>query len=281
MRIKLLWLFLGLLVAVGTLFTFPCQSSKISFCIPFILLFIAGYFYKSGKRYSVAHLYWFWSIPVCFLLLIYYLNQVHIFLLIPELLIAWVLGFTAGYVVKRMSGKIGKIIAFTSSLATLLLITFIVIPSLILYTHSSEVAVRVYLPKSFYIESKREAIFTTGKVIILDFWNTGCAPCYKQQPIIESVHNHFQNNQDVVFVAVNIDRDSIRATPGQIGLMASPIWHDSTGNLARQFRISSVPVIAVVDREGVVRWVIKGFNSDIDTKLGDVLIEQIERCLSF
>ncbi|MCU0433270.1 MAG: TlpA family protein disulfide reductase [Bacteroidia bacterium] len=281
MRIKLLWLFLGLLVSVGTLFTFPSQSSKISFCVPFILAFITGYFYKSGKSYSTTHLYWFWAIPVCFLILVYYLNQVHIFLLIPEIIIAWILGFTAGYIVKMVSGTIAKTVAFILSLATLLLITFTVIPSVILYTRSSEVAVRVNLPKSFYIESKRETISTPGKVVILDFWNTGCGPCYKQQPIIKSVHNRFQNNTDVVFVAVNIDHDSIRATPSQIRVMTSPIWHDSIGNLTRQFRITSVPVIAVIDREGVVRWVIKGFNSDIESKLEDVLIEQIERCLSF
>jgi len=42
-----------------------------------------------------------------------------------------------------------------------------------------------------------------GKVLVLDFWNTNCAPCFKKFPILQQLSEKYQSNPDIVILAVN------------------------------------------------------------------------------
>jgi thiol-disulfide isomerase/thioredoxin len=279
MRVILLWSILSILLAVATLLTFPTISHQLSFSIPFILSVAAGYFYRS-KNYTGYTPFLCFVIPLIgFILLIVALNPLLIGLLIPEITIAWISGFAAGYMLRKVKRVSAKAAVLAISTGLLLLTTLRFIPLMMIQLHSSTVFEKINLPAEFSLGEKGKSISTKGKVVVLDFWNTGCGPCFKQQPIIKAIHENFAGRNDVIILAVNVDKDSLRATPKQQKLMASPIWHDHSGNLAKEFRITDVPVIAVIDREGAVRWVIKGFNKDIGAALEDVLSAKIEECL--
>ncbi|MGE5356842.1 MAG: peroxiredoxin family protein [Deltaproteobacteria bacterium] len=42
-----------------------------------------------------------------------------------------------------------------------------------------------------------------GKVLVLDFWNINCGPCFKKFPEFEVLRRKFELNNDVMFFAVN------------------------------------------------------------------------------
>lgn len=43
-----------------------------------------------------------------------------------------------------------------------------------------------------------------GKVVVFDFWNTGCGVCFEKFPVLEEIATRFQNHQGIEFYAVNI-----------------------------------------------------------------------------
>ncbi len=47
----------------------------------------------------------------------------------------------------------------------------------------------------------------TGKVVIMDFMYNGCPGCAKMVPSMAKMHESFADNDDVVFIAVSIDKD--------------------------------------------------------------------------
>ena len=48
-----------------------------------------------------------------------------------------------------------------------------------------------------------------GKIIVLDFWSTGCTPCVKSMPQMEKFHQKYKNDERVVIYLVNSGWESI------------------------------------------------------------------------
>lgn len=46
-----------------------------------------------------------------------------------------------------------------------------------------------------------------GKVIILDFWFTGCSGCAQMAPYLDKIKDEFKDNKKVVFINISVDKD--------------------------------------------------------------------------
>ncbi|SDH29684.1 TlpA family protein disulfide reductase [Mucilaginibacter gossypii] len=46
-----------------------------------------------------------------------------------------------------------------------------------------------------------------GKVVVLDFWFTGCGNCRKLTPILRNIEDHYKNNDDVIFISISSDKE--------------------------------------------------------------------------
>jgi thiol-disulfide isomerase/thioredoxin len=50
-----------------------------------------------------------------------------------------------------------------------------------------------------------------GKTIFLNFWATWCPPCIAEMPNIQKLYEHFESNNDIVFVMLSLDEEPEKA----------------------------------------------------------------------
>ncbi len=100
-----------------------------------------------------------------------------------------------------------------------------------------------------------------GKVVVLNFWATWCAPCRDEMPLLTAAEKQWRE-KGVVFVAVSLDeKDSRKSIPEfvkrfQIGF---PVLAGATGDdLARLGLGEAVPDTAFLDERGVIVFRVLG-----------------------
>ena len=110
-----------------------------------------------------------------------------------------------------------------------------------------------------------------GKVVYLDFWASWCAPCATALPVLDSFRDEFSAD-DFQVLAVNVDSEPANArrflTRRPVGY---PSVTDPDGRLPAQFEIETMPTSFLIDREGVIRLVHRGFRkSDVDALRAEI-----------
>lgn len=100
-----------------------------------------------------------------------------------------------------------------------------------------------------------------GKVVLVDFWASWCAPCREEMPVLERLHNTYKD-RGLVIVGVSQDRNVgnirtfLRQTP-----VTFPIVHDAAHAVAGRYGPPRMPSSYIIDRRGVVRFVHGGFRA--------------------
>ena len=106
-----------------------------------------------------------------------------------------------------------------------------------------------------------------GKVVYLDFWASWCAPCLTAIPEVEEMRSEFSPDEFQI-VAVNLDQKTKKALrfldKNPIGY---PSASDPKGRLPSQFGVDTMPTSYLIDREGVIRYVHRGFKRGDGSKL--------------
>jgi peroxiredoxin len=98
-----------------------------------------------------------------------------------------------------------------------------------------------------------------GKVVYLDFWASWCAPCLVAIPEVEKMRSEFPNG-DFQIIAVNLDQKKEKA---KRFLSKNPVGYpsasDPKGRLPGQYGVDTMPTSYLIDRDGVIRYVHRGF----------------------
>ena len=87
----------------------------------------------------------------------------------------------------------------------------------------------------------------------MKFFAQYCAPCMVTLPDAERVH---EEHKETVFVGVDEDEglEPARALVTRFGI-TFPVVHDTSNALSGRFRVDSMPMTFVGDRQGTIRWV--------------------------
>jgi len=104
-----------------------------------------------------------------------------------------------------------------------------------------------------------------GKVVLVDFWATWCAPCREALPHIREVAKKFQG-QPLVILSVSLDTDEQKWKDFIAkNEMSWPQYRDGgfTGPIARSFSVTAIPHTFTIDTDGVLQ----------DEHIGDASIE--------
>lgn len=98
-----------------------------------------------------------------------------------------------------------------------------------------------------------------GQVVMINFWATWCGPCRVEMPHLARLYDKYRGSGFTV-LAVNIDEDPYKAASlaKQLG-MRFPVLLDREKKVSRLYDLSTMPSTILVDREGRVRYVHRGY----------------------
>ncbi len=104
--------------------------------------------------------------------------------------------------------------------------------------------------------------------VILDFWATWCGPCRKALPRLQELYEAHEDD-GLTVIAISIDeprnRPKIGATVRSLGL-TFPVLLDGDKEVARLYRVDSVPTTFLISQEGRVTAYHRGYREG-DEKL--------------
>ncbi len=98
-----------------------------------------------------------------------------------------------------------------------------------------------------------------GKVVIVDFWASWCAPCRQSFPWLNEMQAKYRD-RGLVVIGVNVDRERTEAdrflaqTPA-----AFKIVYDPDGALAARYQVPGMPSSYLIGRDGQQAGVHIGF----------------------
>lgn len=106
-----------------------------------------------------------------------------------------------------------------------------------------------------------------NQVVLLDMWATWCGPCRRELPIVAGVARDY-HGRGLVVCAVNLREDKQKvAAFAKSEKIALPVVLDEQGVVAQQYHANAIPMLVLIDKAGIVRFVHVGLRSDIKTAL--------------
>ena len=91
-----------------------------------------------------------------------------------------------------------------------------------------------------------------GKLIIINFWTTWCAPCKREMPSLDNFYqdNNFENLQ---IFAVNMEQPNTLKTKKfytDLNIQKLEIFFDRHLNFVKEFKLRGVPTTVLINKRG-------------------------------
>jgi peroxiredoxin len=105
------------------------------------------------------------------------------------------------------------------------------------------------------------------RAVVLSFGASYCEPCERELPLLRSMHAELTGaGVELAVVVVDHEKDGIekmrKLTVDQLRL-PYPVLSDEFRIVSHRYDAETLPFLAIVDANGVLRWVHAGFSPDI------------------
>jgi len=91
-----------------------------------------------------------------------------------------------------------------------------------------------------------------GKLLILNFWATWCAPCKEEMPSLDNLQEDIGLNNLKIF-PINIGQEKLSKSESffkELDIKNLDIYFDSPTTLAKKFSLRGIPTTILFDKEG-------------------------------
>ena len=110
---------------------------------------------------------------------------------------------------------------------------------------------------------------------MVNFWATWCGPCRQEMPQLDRLYQKYRAS-GFVLLGVNVDDDARKAADVAAKLGVSfPVLMDTDKAVSRLYDLSTMPSTVIIDRDGKVRYVHRGYLTGYE----DIYEKQIRELL--
>ena len=91
-----------------------------------------------------------------------------------------------------------------------------------------------------------------GKLLILNFWATWCAPCREEMPSLDDLQSN-SNFDNLKIFPINIGQENFTKSDSffkELGIQNLEIYFDAPITLAKKFSLRGVPTTILFNKEG-------------------------------
>ena len=92
----------------------------------------------------------------------------------------------------------------------------------------------------------------SGKLIVINFWATWCAPCKEEMPALDKLYQN-NNFKNLEIFAVNMEQPNLSKTEKfflDLNIKKLEIFFDKNLNFVKEFKLRGVPTTILVNKEG-------------------------------
>jgi peroxiredoxin len=110
-----------------------------------------------------------------------------------------------------------------------------------------------------------------GQVVLINFWASWCGPCRQEMPLLDRLHQRYADTGFAV-LGVNVEGE---AGPAQALIdkvpVTFPVLIDEDQLGSELYRLEAMPSTVVLDRDGVVRYIHRGYKPGDEAKSVEVV----------
>ena len=91
-----------------------------------------------------------------------------------------------------------------------------------------------------------------GKLILLNFWATWCAPCKEEMPSLNKLQKN-KNLDNLKVFPINIGKDNLEKSSNffeNLNIKNLKIYFDSPTTLAKKLQLRGIPTSILINKEG-------------------------------
>jgi len=142
--------------------------------------------------------------------------------------------------------------------ATLALATGTAVPAIAPSTAAPDFTLRTMSGPNLRLSEQR------GRVVMVNFWATWCGPCRQELPQLNRLYEKYRAS-GFVMLGVNVDEDVRKAAEvaGKLGV-TFPVLLDTDKAVSRLYDLSTMPSTVLIDRDGKVRHVHRGYQTGVE-----------------
>ena len=97
-----------------------------------------------------------------------------------------------------------------------------------------------------------------GKVVLVNFWATWCAPCREEMPSLHALRQRLAGKPFEVLTVNLMESEEKIAAFRESELIDLPVLMDRDGAAAKRWKVRMLPISFVVDRRGAIRYQLVG-----------------------